>query len=52
MAERVEVVAGSFFDRVPPGADAYLIKFVLHDWDDESAGQILCRLREAVPTHG
>jgi hypothetical protein len=52
MAERVEVVAGSFFDRVPRGADAYLVKFVLHNWDDESAGRILRRLREAVPTHG
>jgi O-methyltransferase domain len=51
-AERVEVVAGSFFDRVPAGADAYLVKFVLHDWDDASAGQILGRLREAVPAHG
>jgi hypothetical protein len=40
------------FDHVPPGADAYLVKFVLHDWDDESAGQILSRLREAVPAHG
>ena len=52
VAERVEVVAGSFFDGVPTGADAYLLKLVLHDWDDESAGQILGRLREAVPTQG
>jgi O-methyltransferase len=52
VAERVEVVAGSFFDGVPMGADAYLLKLVLHDWDDESAGQILGRLREAVPAHG
>jgi hypothetical protein len=52
VAERVEAVAGSFFDRVPPGADAYLLKLVLHDWDDETAGKILGRLREAVPTHG
>ncbi len=52
VAERVKVVAGSFFDRIPPGADAYLVKFVLHDWDDESARQILSRLREAVPAHG
>jgi hypothetical protein len=52
VAERVEVVAGSFFDRVPAGADAYVLKFVLHDWDDESAEQILRRLRETVPTHG
>jgi hypothetical protein len=52
VAERVEVVAGSFFDGVPTGADAYLLKLVLHDWDDESAGQILDRLREAVPAHG
>jgi hypothetical protein len=52
VAERVEVVAGSFFDRIPPGADAYVLKLVLHDWDDESAGQILGRLREAVPAQG
>jgi hypothetical protein len=52
VAERVEVVAGSFFDFVPPGADVYLVKFVLHNWDDEAAGQILRRLRAAVPDHG
>jgi hypothetical protein len=43
---RVELVPGSFFEKVPPGADAYLLKHVLHDWDDASSERILkvCRL--------
>jgi adenosylmethionine-8-amino-7-oxononanoate aminotransferase len=32
---RCEVVGGSFFEGVPPGADAYLLRAILHDWDDE-----------------
>jgi hypothetical protein len=46
VAERVEMVAGSFFDRVPAGADAYVLKNVLHDWDDARSRRILdvCRL--------
>ena len=35
VADRAETVDGSFFEYVPPGADAYLLKSVLHDWDDE-----------------
>src|SRR5580693_4001836 len=34
VAERCEVVAGSFFDRVPDGVDAYVLRAVIHDWDD------------------
>jgi len=45
---RCEIVAGSFFDRVPAGADAYLLKSILHDWDDERAIKILVRCREAM----
>jgi hypothetical protein len=52
LADRVDVVGGSFFDAVPKGADGYLIKGVLHDWDDEPAIAILQRLREAVPADG
>jgi hypothetical protein len=52
MAERCEVVAGSFFDRVPPGADAYLLKHVIHDWDDDKASAILKACRAAMPEHG
>lgn len=47
-AHRCEVVAGSFFDGVPQGADAYLLKSVIDDWDDERAGVILANCRRAM----
>jgi hypothetical protein len=40
-ADAFEVVGGSFFDSVPEGGDAYLLKSVLHDWEDEPAIEIL-----------
>ncbi|KAA8885669.1 methyltransferase [Nocardia colli] len=40
MAERVEVVAGNFFEGVP-GADIYLLSWILHDWNDDDAAKIL-----------
>jgi hypothetical protein len=52
VGERCEVVAGSFFDAVPEGADAYLLKAVLHDWEDEDAVRILRRCRAAIVEHG
>lgn len=48
VSERVEKVAGSFFERVPAGADLYLLKHILHDWTDEQCGQILRRTAEAM----
>jgi O-methyltransferase domain/Dimerisation domain len=39
--ERMRTVAGSFFESVPTGADAYLLKSVIHDWADEEALAIL-----------
>jgi hypothetical protein len=50
-AERVEVVAGSFFERVP-SADLLILKTVLHDWSDEKCAVILARCREAMPADG
>ncbi|MGW4482626.1 methyltransferase [Amycolatopsis sp. NPDC004368] len=50
--ERVEVTAGSFFDPLPPGADAYLLVDILHDWDDAHAHQILARCAEAAAPAG
>jgi hypothetical protein len=50
--ERCEVVAGSFFEAVPAGADAYLLKAVIHDWEDDDALRILARSRAAIPAHG
>jgi hypothetical protein len=47
LAERTEVVGGDFFESVPP-ADLYLLKFILHDWDDMRAITILRRCRDAM----
>ena len=52
VAERCECIAGDFFDTLPSDADAYLLKAVLHDWDDERARLILRTCRRAVPRHG
>ncbi|WP_447007164.1 methyltransferase [Saccharothrix isguenensis] len=49
---RTEVTAGSFFDPLPPGADAYLLFDILHDWDDEHAHRILARCVEAAQPTG
>ena len=47
--DRLEFVAGSFFERVPEG-DVYVLSTILHDWDDESATAILRCVRAAAPT--
>lgn len=52
IAARSEVVAGSFFDAVPAGADAYLLKSIVHDWDDEAAVRILRVCRDAIAPGG
>lgn len=44
-------VTGSFFDAVPGAADAYLLKSVLHDWDDDRAVEILRNCRRAMAPH-
>jgi O-methyltransferase len=48
--DRLEFVAGSFFERVPSG-DAYVTSGILHDWDDEAALSILRTIRAAAPHH-
>jgi hypothetical protein len=52
VAERFEIVGGSFFDSVPPGGDCYLLKLVIHDWDDEYAVRILRNVRPAIGDSG
>ena len=47
VADRVELVGGSFFDGVPGGGDGYLLSNVLHDWDDEHVLVILRHVRAA-----
>jgi hypothetical protein len=48
--ERVSLVPGSFFEGVPAGADAYLLKNILHDWNDERCATILRHVRDAAST--
>jgi hypothetical protein len=51
-AGRCEFVAGDFFESVPTGGDVYLLKAVLHDWDDEQSAAILRNCRRAIPSNG
>jgi hypothetical protein len=48
LGERIEFVAGSFFEHVPSG-DTYLLFGILHDWDDEHATAILRTIRASAP---
>ena len=48
VADRCQVYAGDLFVSVPAGADAYLLKQVLHDWEDAHAEAILRRVRAAM----
>ncbi len=46
--DRCVIKRGSFFDHVPPGHDAYVLKSIIHDWSDEKAAVILANCRKAV----
>jgi hypothetical protein len=52
LAMRTEVAGGDFFDEVPPGGDVYLLSWILHDWDDTRARQILESCRRAIAADG
>jgi hypothetical protein len=52
LADRSDVISGDFFREMTPGYDAYFIKSVLHDWDDEQCVRILENIRRAIPEHG
>jgi orsellinic acid C2-O-methyltransferase len=48
VADRCEFVGGDFFESVPGGGDLYLLKSVLHNWDDDKCGVILRRCRQSM----
>ena len=48
IAERARCVAGDFFDEAPAGADLYVMKCVLHNWDDGDARRLLATCRAAM----
>jgi hypothetical protein len=51
-AERMRFVAGDFFRSVPRGGDIYVLRWVLHNWNDRDATRILRRCRAAMPRAG
>ena len=48
LTARCQLVEGSFFESVPPGADAYILSRILHDWTDEQSIAILKKCRDAM----
>jgi hypothetical protein len=51
VAARCRTETGSFFDTVPAGADAYFMKHIIHDWDDDDCVRILRHCKAAMPDH-
>jgi SAM-dependent methyltransferase len=52
VADRCELIAGDFFERVPAGGEAYLLSRVLMDYDDDRSVQILRNCRRAMAAQG
>lgn len=52
VAARTEKVSGDFFESVSAGADAYLMKHIIHDWNDEKSVKILQNIRRAMNDDG
>lgn len=48
-ADRVQLVEGNLFETVQAGADLYLLKWILHDWDDQACAVILKNVAAAMP---
>jgi hypothetical protein len=48
VADRCEFVGGSFFEAVPEGGDAYILRNIIHDWEDDQAVAILMTCRRSM----
>jgi hypothetical protein len=48
VGDRARFIGGNFFEAAPGGFDCYLMKYIIHDWDDESASTILRNCRSAA----
>ena len=48
VAERAEFIGGNFFESVPRGADAIVLKSIIHDWNDERCARILKNCHSAL----
>ena len=51
LRDRVSLIAGDFFESIPPNGDIYVIKQVLHNWDDLRASAILRNCRRVMKTN-
>jgi C-methyltransferase len=49
---RLEFVAGNMFEQVPADGDCYLLKYIVHDWDDESVKKFLTNIRRGIAKDG
>src|SRR2546423_12459174 len=52
LQDRVTLVSGNFFEAVPSGADMYILKQIIHDWEDPECLQILSNCREVMNADG
>ena len=52
VADRCEMHTGNFFDEVPAGADAYTMRHIIHDWQDDRCLRILGNIRRVIPAAG
>ncbi len=52
ISDRAEIEVGDFFESIPAGGDGYLLKNIVHAWDDNQSINLLKKIREAMPDHG
>jgi hypothetical protein len=52
LQDRLQAVPTNFFESVPPGADAYLMRHIIHDWADKESLLILKNIRRVIPSEG
>jgi hypothetical protein len=52
IAERCRVIGGDFFQSVPSGGDAIIMKWIIHDWNDEQSVSIMKNCHRALPDNG
>ena len=52
LVKRMDAVGGDFLESVPAGGDAYMMKHIVHDWDDERCIRLFQNVRKVVPADG
>ena len=52
VSDRCELAGGNFFESVPTGGDAIVMKWIIHDWNDEQSVTIMKNCHRALPVNG